>query len=285
MRLISLTSLLLLGACEARRADETTNQPANVGAPLASVAPARPVRQAPSAAPAAPEVSALPVAPTPKAEMSVAAAAKLLDDYFAAIATKQYGRAYRMWSGNGDATGMSEAEFAESFAKFEVYDGHAGKPGDSEGAMGSMYVEIPVQVTGVLARGGGFVLEGPMTLRRVNDVPGATPEQLQWRIYRSGLKPRSRQASYRFIGRWATEQGKCAALPWRFTADRLTTPAGSVCTFRHVSEVPGGYDIAARCNAKGRPANDTIELRFAESARALLLDSDVIGDSGLVRCR
>ena len=285
MRLMVLTSLLLLGACEVRRTDETTNRPADIEAPVASVAPAAPVPPPPLDAPTAPDAPAPSAAATPEAGKSVEAAAKLLDDYFAAVATKQYGRAYRMWSGAGEATGMGEAEFAESFAKYKAYEGRAGEPGDSEGAMGSIYVEIPARVTGVLARGGVLVLEGPMTLRRVNDVPGATPEQLQWRIYRSGLTPRPRQASHRFIGRWATEQANCAARAWRFTADRLTTAAGSVCTFRHVSEIPGGYDIAARCTSKGPPVNDTLELRFAESARALLVESDVLGDSGLVRCR
>jgi hypothetical protein len=114
----------------------------------------------------------------------------LLDEYFAALAAGQYGRAYRMWGGNGEATGMSEVEFAASFAKYRIYDGDAGTPGMMEGAMGSAYVEFPVKVTGVLARGGGFVLEGPMTLRRVNDVDGSTADQRRWHISASGLKPR-----------------------------------------------------------------------------------------------
>ena len=193
MRLMLLSSLLLLGACEVRRADEVADQPANAEVPVAPIEPAAPV--APPApikpvAPASPQAPAPSVPPTPEAEKSVAAAAKLLDDYFAAVATKQYRRAYRMWGGNGEATGMSEAEFAASFAKYKIYDGDAGTPGDSEGAMGSVYVEFPVKVTGVLARGGGFVLEGPMTLRRVNDVDGSTAEQRRWHISASGLKPR-----------------------------------------------------------------------------------------------
>jgi hypothetical protein len=59
-----------------------------------------------------------------------------------------------------------------------------------EGAAGSSYVTIPLKVTGGLTKGGGFVLEGPVTMRRVNDVDGSTAEQRRWHIESSGLKPR-----------------------------------------------------------------------------------------------
>jgi hypothetical protein len=131
-----------------------------------------------------------PPPPTPESEKSVSAAARVLERYFAAVATKRYADAYRMWGRNGEATGMSEPKFAASFAKYRIYDGNIGKPGDTEGAAGSIYITIPAKVTGVLAKGGGFVLEGPMTLRRVNDVDGSTAEQRRWHIASSGLKPR-----------------------------------------------------------------------------------------------
>ena len=47
-----------------------------------------------------------------------------------------------------------------------------------------------LKVTGALTKGGGFVLEGPVTMRRVNDVDGSTVEQRRWHIESSGLKPR-----------------------------------------------------------------------------------------------
>src|SRR5207342_1488861 len=171
------------------------NADANAAAPVAPAAPA-PADAATAPTPAVPPTSdnaAAPadsVAPTPDSEKSAEAAVKVLERYFAAVATKRYGDAYRMWNGNGQATGMSEAEFAASFAKYRDYDGHAGKPGLTDGAAGSIYIEIPAQVTGVLARGGGFVLQGPITLKRVNDVDGSTAEQRRWHIQSSGLKPR-----------------------------------------------------------------------------------------------
>ena len=133
--------------------------------------------------------------------------------------------------------------------------------------------------------------DGPLSLMnhldpegRSTQPAGSTAEQRKWHIYKAEFPATPTPASYRFVGRWATEARNCSAKAWRFTADRLSTPAGSQCTFHKVSEVPGGYDIAARCTAEGPPRNDTLELRFAASAKALLFDSDVIADAGLVRC-
>lgn len=142
----------------------------------------------PTGQPPAPAPIADPVPPTPDSEKSVAAAKQVIDAYFAALATRRYGDAYRLWGGNG--AGMSQAAFAASFAKYKTYHGTAFKPGEAEGGAGSIYIEFPVTVTGVLTRGGGFVLEGPMTLRRVNDVDGSTAAQRRWHIASSGLKPR-----------------------------------------------------------------------------------------------
>ena len=99
-----------------------------------------------------------------------------------------------------------------------------------------------------------------------------------------GKAPEPPSDGYRFVGRWATEQRNCGRLAWRFTASSLETPAGSVCRFSKVTEVPGGYDIAAHCTAEGTSRNETLRLRFAESAGALLFESELIADAGLVRC-
>jgi hypothetical protein len=92
-------------------------------------------------------------------------------------------------------------------------------------------------------------------------------------------------AALRFVGRWAAEEGLCENAAWAFTETELRTPAGSVCRFTDVREVAGGYDIAARCTAEGPEQDDVLELRFAESAGALLFDSENIADAGLIRCQ
>lgn len=97
-----------------------------------------------------------------------------------------------------------------------------------------------------------------------------------------GLAPAG--SGLRFVGRWAAEQRLCESTAWRFTADSLRTPAGSVCTFTDVNAVPGGYDIEARCSAEAPEADDRLELRFAESARAMMFESQSIADAGLIYC-
>ncbi len=88
----------------------------------------------------------------------------------------------------------------------------------------------------------------------------------------------------RFVGRWATEVRGCESAAWRFTADRMETPAGSACTFRDVTPVDGGYDIAARCTAEAPERDDNIRLRFDEEAGAMRFESESVADAGLVYC-
>lgn len=87
-----------------------------------------------------------------------------------------------------------------------------------------------------------------------------------------------------FAGRWAATERLCETAAWRFTGEGLETPAGSVCRFTEVREVPGGFDMSARCTAEAPERDDTIRLRFPESAGGMLFESDSIADAGLVRC-
>jgi hypothetical protein len=91
-------------------------------------------------------------------------------------------------------------------------------------------------------------------------------------------------APLRFLGSWAASQAECASRPWRFTRTELTTANGSHCSIYKVSQVPGGYDLAAECPAKKPVPTDLIKLRFAESARAMLVESNAIAPKGLVYC-
>lgn len=97
-----------------------------------------------------------------------------------------------------------------------------------------------------------------------------------------GLPPDDR--ALRFVGRWAAAVSMCEGQAWVFTHERLVTPAGSVCEFGDITPVDGGYDIAARCTAEGPAEDDTIRLRFAESARAMLFESRSVAGGGLVYC-
>jgi hypothetical protein len=88
----------------------------------------------------------------------------------------------------------------------------------------------------------------------------------------------------RFVGKWAADQKSCQSAAWRFTDASLKTPTGASCSFVRATEVPGGYDVQASCSAGGPPAPDTLKIRFAESAKALLFESATLGDTGLIFC-
>lgn len=91
-------------------------------------------------------------------------------------------------------------------------------------------------------------------------------------------------AALRFVGTWAKDRDGCTSNAWRFTAKALTVRDGPNCTFYKVSKAPGGYDIAAQCPAKEPIHTDLIKLRFAESARAMLVESNAIEPMGLIYC-
>ena len=122
----------------------------------------------------------------PDSDKTPAAAKKMVEAYFTALSERRYADAYRMFP----RSGMSATEFAASYAKYRTFKATIGVPGDTEGGAGSIYIEIPVVVTGTLQAGGPFRMEGPVALRRVNDVDGASPAQLRWHIFSSALKPR-----------------------------------------------------------------------------------------------
>ena len=115
-----------------------------------------------------------PVSEAPFSPTSAQGAANVVQTYYALLEARQYDQAYALWSDGGKASGMSAADFAASFDKYKDYHANVGAPGRVEGAAGSLYVEVPVQVYGTLERGGEFNMRGPLRLRRVNDVPGSS---------------------------------------------------------------------------------------------------------------
>jgi hypothetical protein len=92
-------------------------------------------------------------------------------------------------------------------------------------------------------------------------------------------------AAERYVGLWAADVKACADPPWRFESRRLTTKGEVSCAFDEVRRTPGGYDVAATCTAEAPPKAYTIKLRFAESAKAMLVDGGPFAEPvGLVWC-
>lgn len=100
---------------------------------------------------------------------------------------------------------------------------------------------------------------------------------------RAGVLPAA-NAAVRYVGTWATSPANCKSRPWRFTRDSLDAKGGPQCSFYNVAKVPGGYDVAAQCPTKTPIHTDLIKLRFAESAGAMLVESNAINPTGLVYC-
>ena len=99
----------------------------------------------------------------------------------------------------------------------------------------------------------------------------------------AGVLP-SANAAVRYAGTWATSPANCKSKPWRFAKDSLHAKDGPQCSFYNVAKVPGGYDVAAQCPTKTPIHTDLIKLRFAESAGAMLVESNAIAPTGLVYC-
>ena len=147
-------------------------------------------KAAPPPKPAAAKTTATP-APTAAAQVdpkSAQGAAQVLQMYYAYIGDADYEDAWGLWADGGKASGLAAAAFAQGFDAYESYHATAGPPGRIDGAAGSLFVEIPIELHATRKDGSEQHARGSAVLRRVNDVPGATPEQLLWRIEKIDLQ-------------------------------------------------------------------------------------------------
>ena len=121
------------------------------------------------------------------AEPTPADAAAVVQAYYAAIAARQYPRAYALWSGGGQASGQTAEQFAAGFADTASVSVDVGAPGRIDAAAGSRYVEVPVALAATRRDGSVHRYAGAYTLRRAV-VDGATDEQRAWRIASADLR-------------------------------------------------------------------------------------------------
>lgn len=75
------------------------------------------------------------------------------------------------------------AEFEKPFTDYSHISVTAGKPGDQEGAAGSIYLSVPLTISGAM-HGKRVSRSATAILRRVNDVPGSTEAQRHWHLER-----------------------------------------------------------------------------------------------------
>lgn len=161
--------------------------------------PSRPPQ--PDASPAAP--ASLPLAPegagpapsTPTDAMTSQLPGPAARDPALALAYWREAMEGRNWSAarsvfgdHGTRSGMTPMAFAAAWGKYRIVDVMIGK-GEQDAGAGSSYYEVPVTITGLTTAEKPYHLAGRLTLRRANDIAGATSEQLRWHIERSTLEP------------------------------------------------------------------------------------------------
>ena len=115
------------------------------------------------------------------------AAIQIIRDYYEAISRREYERAYNYWDRNGLASGQTLEQFRQGFAETEHVDVQTGQPSREVAAAGSLYMGIPVTITATTTDQRLQRFSGTYTLRRMNDVPGATKVQLSWHIHAANI--------------------------------------------------------------------------------------------------
>ena len=96
--------------------------------------------------------------------------------------------ARRVFGDFGAQSGRSARDFAWAWEKYRVLDVTLGR-GEQDAGAGSSYYSVPVTITGLTQDNKSYRLAGRLTLRRVNDIDGASAEELRWHIERSTLRP------------------------------------------------------------------------------------------------
>ncbi|MCX7285792.1 MAG: hypothetical protein NTX28_17425 [Novosphingobium sp.] len=142
--------------------------------------------EAASAAPAA-TVPLVPTEPlpmiTPVATAQTRDPAQAMQAFAAAIEARDWQAVRGFWGDYGKASGLEERAFAARWNALAAPAVTIGK-GQQEGAAGSLYYTAPVTIVD-----GARTIRGEVTMRRVNDVDGASPEQLRWHIESATLNP------------------------------------------------------------------------------------------------
>jgi hypothetical protein len=171
---------LLLAGCNASPERNATDN--DVDMPLNEAAPAGPYEHTDNAA--------LPDDKTsldePQGQIdpkSAEAAGQVVQSFGALIEQKRWGEAEALWGDKATADKFTADLKRNRESHLEI-----GKPGDPEGAAGSIYVTMPVVLYGKNASGADFRRGAEVILRRVNDVDGSTEAQRRWHIERIELK-------------------------------------------------------------------------------------------------
>lgn len=105
--------------------------------------------------------------------------AEVVEFYLEALSSREYARAALVW----DDPVIDAARLEAVFGGYREAQVEWTEP-VIEGAAGSLYCTVAGKLTDA-ADPARPMLEGTLILRRANDVPGATPDQLRWTLQSS----------------------------------------------------------------------------------------------------
>lgn len=166
--------------------DRPVHEPSPTDAPdIAASMAAPPTMPASASDAAAPVPSATPTAEiaAPGQPSASRDPAEVLSAWAKAVETRDWATARAYWGDHGKGSGLSDKAFAAKWASLLDPRVTIGK-GEQEGAAGSLYYTAPVRIID-----GPRTVRGNVVLRRVNDVDGASEEQLRWHIESTTLAP------------------------------------------------------------------------------------------------
>lgn len=143
---------------------------------------AKSVSQANAQAPAA-------SAPPPQEATAQPSPSDFIAHYAALLQAHNFGETYKLLD---PSMGVTEQQFEKRLSGYKTIKADVGNIGPVEGAAGSLYDTVQLTLTGEKTDDTPYKVTGPVTLRRVNDVPGSTPEQRQWHIYKMDLSSNSK---------------------------------------------------------------------------------------------
>jgi hypothetical protein len=110
------------------------------------------------------------------------AASGVIQTYYAAIDRGNFRGAYRLWNGDGRASGKSFASFRQGFAATARTRVVTGTPRNGDAGMSQRWIDVPVDVRATLKNGKRQHFTGTYRLHRIVEGVSADPRDSHWRI-------------------------------------------------------------------------------------------------------
>ena len=171
--IMSSLAVLTLGACTQEPSTTPDDAVTSAAAPVAAPVPAS--TPAPAATP-----TNMPAQLVPASEKGEKGARNVLLGFARALENEQFDTAYALLGGP-ERSGQSQAQFVAQWGDLsDISVAIVG--GEMDAGAGSQYYTVQATVTAKDPEGRPIRFEGPISLRRVNDVDGATKAQLRWHL-------------------------------------------------------------------------------------------------------